>query len=132
MFGVLPAYAFYSRHAEVLGFSNVQVRWGKEDARPAMIFDDVKDLTLDGLRTETAAASGPVVWMNNVIDALVRGSRTAATDAFLRVSGARSAGISLIGNDLLRAGRHFEVTDAPPEAVREVAGVTAEPAPQRK
>jgi hypothetical protein len=41
--------------------------------------------------------------MRDVVDAFVRGGRTAAADLFLRVTGARSSGIILSGNDLSRA-----------------------------
>ncbi|MBI3697614.1 MAG: right-handed parallel beta-helix repeat-containing protein [Acidobacteria bacterium] len=93
MFGVLPAYGFYGRHAEGLALSNIHTRWDKEDLRPAMIFDDVKDLTVDGFRTDTVAGSSSLVWMNNVIGALIRGSRPALEKGLLRVSGAESKGI---------------------------------------
>ena len=88
MFGVLPAYGFYGRHAEGLALSNVLARWDKEDLRPAMVFDDVKDLTVDGFRTDTVADSSPVVWLNNAIGALIRGSRPALEKGLLRVTGA--------------------------------------------
>ncbi len=125
MFGVLPAFGFYGRHAEGLTLSNVLTRWDKEDLRPAMIFDDVKDLTLDGFRTDTVAGVSPVVWMNNVSDALVRGARTARAKGFLRVSGKSSGGITVTGSDLTRAERPIEITDAPKTAVHESGNVTA-------
>jgi len=78
-----------------------------------MVFDDVKDLTIDGFRTDTVAGAAPVIWMNNVVDALVRGARTAAAKTFLRVSGAQSKAIALVGNDLTRATRRVEITGAP-------------------
>jgi hypothetical protein len=119
MFGVLPAYGFYGRHVEGLALSSFHARWDKEDLRPSMIFDDVKDLTVDGFRTDTVAGTSPVVWLNNVAGALVRGSRTAAAKLFFRVSGAQSKGVTMIGNDLSRAERGVEVTEAPKSAVLE-------------
>lgn len=119
MFGTLPSFGFYSRHAEGLALSNVLLRWDKEDLRPAIILDDVKDVTVDGFRTDTVAGNSPVVWLNNVADALIRGSRTAAARSFLRVSGAESKGITVVGNDLTRAERRIEITDAPKSAVLE-------------
>jgi polygalacturonase len=65
MFGELPAYALYARHVEGLTVSNVRTWWEREDARPAMLFDDVRGLTVEGLR---APAASPVVWLNRVVD----------------------------------------------------------------
>ena len=52
MFGTLPAFGLYARHAEGIALSNVLLRWDKEDLRPAIIIDEVKDLTIDGFRTD--------------------------------------------------------------------------------
>jgi polygalacturonase len=46
MFGELPAWGFYVRHAEGLTMNNVKVRIRKPDYRPAFVFDDVKGLKL--------------------------------------------------------------------------------------
>lgn len=121
MFGVLPAYGFYARHADGLSLSNVELRWDREDLRPAMIFDDVRNLDLDGFRTDTAAPGSPIVWFNNTLDAFVRGSRLPAAGTFLRVSGAASQRILLLGNDLSRISRPVEFQTASKTAVREVA-----------
>ena len=108
MFGTLPAFGLYARHVEGLVLSGLQTRWEAPDVRPNLIFDDVRDLTLDGFHAGTAAGTAPVVWMHDVLDAFVRGARTAAADLFLRVTGAGSSGISLSGNDLSRARRTVE------------------------
>jgi polygalacturonase len=125
MFGTLPAFGFYARHAEGIALSNVQLRWDIEDLRPAMIVDDVKDLTIDGFRTDTVAGASPVIWLNNVADAFIRGSRTAIAKTFLRVSGPDSKQVLLLGNDLTRVERRVEITDAPKSAVQETANAVS-------
>ncbi|MEN6605458.1 MAG: glycosyl hydrolase family 28-related protein [Bryobacteraceae bacterium] len=125
MFGILPAFGLYARHAEGVALSNVQLRWDKEDLRPAMIFDDVKDLTIDGFHTDTVAGASPVVWVHNVVDAFIRGSRTAAAQVFLRASGTESQRILLTGNDLTRVTRRVEIQDAPKSAVQEVGNAVS-------
>jgi polygalacturonase len=119
MFGTLPAFGLYVRHAEAFTLSNVAARWEKEDHRPAIIADDVKDLTIDGFRTDTAAGASSVVWLNNVVDAFIRGSRPAPAQTFLRVSGAGSRRITVMGNDLTRVGKSIELVDAPKIAVQQ-------------
>jgi hypothetical protein len=120
MFGILPAYGFYARHVEGLTLSNVQVRWENDDVRPAMVFDDVKTLDVSGFRAGTATGSQPIVWMNDVVDALVRASRPVPSETFLRLSGAKTKDIKLLGNDLSNAQRSIEFQAVPKSAVTEV------------
>jgi hypothetical protein len=115
MFGPLPAFALYGRHVEGLTLTNLQARWEIDDIRPAMVFDDVKDLVLDSFQAETLAESAPAVWLNNVFGALLRGSRTAA-QTFLYVSGPASGKIRLTGND----PHTFRLSGAPPDAVEQL------------
>jgi hypothetical protein len=49
MFGELPVWGLYLRHAEGVTLKNVRLALRKDDYRPALAADDVKGLTLDGL-----------------------------------------------------------------------------------
>ncbi len=125
MFGILPAYGFYVRHADGLTLTNLQVRWDNADARPAMIFDDVKALDLDGFRAGTMSGSAPMVWMNNVVDALVRGARPVPTQTFLRLSGDQTKDIKLMGNDFAQVEHAIEFAGAPKSAATEIGNSTS-------
>ncbi len=46
MFGTLPAYGFYCRHVRNLRLRNIETTFEKNDARPALVCDDVKRLEL--------------------------------------------------------------------------------------
>lgn len=46
MFGILPAWAFYVRHATGVRLDNVDVRFERPDTRPAVVLDDVRDAQL--------------------------------------------------------------------------------------
>ncbi len=50
MFGELPAWGFYVRHARGLSFSNIKLKLADEDFRPAFVFDDVSGLNLEGIK----------------------------------------------------------------------------------
>jgi polygalacturonase len=108
MWGALPAWALYARHAEALTVRNLEARWSNEDARPAAIFDDVADLTIDGFQPGTAAGEAPLLWLNHVAGALVRGSRPAPAALFLRVSDPAGRGIVLMGNDLTQIRKPYD------------------------
>ncbi len=125
MFGTLPAFGLYARHAQGLSLSNVQLRWEKEDPRPAMILDDVTDLDIGSFRTDTVAGDSPVLWLNNVVDAFIHGSRTSAAHTFLRVSGAESQRVLLTGNDLTRVARRVELQGVSKSAVREIGNAVS-------
>ena len=56
MFGVTPAYGFYVRHARGITFDNVEVTFGSDDARPAFVLDDVKNVEF--FRTNAQLSSG--------------------------------------------------------------------------
>jgi hypothetical protein len=70
MFGVLPAYGLYIRHADGVSMRNVRAKVERSDSRPALVFDDVKDLNLDGFSGDGVAGQ-PLVWMNATRDAFV-------------------------------------------------------------
>lgn len=57
MFGTLPAYGFFVRHLDGLSMSNVQVRTGKADARPAIILDRVKGAKFFSIEARNAGNS---------------------------------------------------------------------------
>jgi hypothetical protein len=65
MFGVLPAWGFYLRHAEGIRMENVTLRAKAADYRPALVADDVRDLTLDGFHVKSAGKE-PVIVLRDV------------------------------------------------------------------
>ncbi len=99
MFGPLPAYALYARHVEGLSLRNIHTRWSKEDRRPSLIFDDVRDLDIDGFRPEKTAGEEPGIWLNDVFNVMLRGAFMGPARRFLRVTGTRSKDVKLFGND---------------------------------
>lgn len=63
MFGELPAWAFYIRHAEGIRIKNMTVKYLKEDFRPAFVVDDVKGIDLTALSIPTAKEM-PILYFN--------------------------------------------------------------------
>jgi polygalacturonase len=68
MFGRLPAYGFYCRHAAGLRFDNVLIRAMALDERPAMHFEDVRGLRLGSVEATKPASGQPVARAVNVED----------------------------------------------------------------
>jgi hypothetical protein len=55
MFGTLPAYGFYLRHARNVTLRDVEVGFAKEDLRPAFALHDVTDVHFDHVRARLAS-----------------------------------------------------------------------------
>jgi hypothetical protein len=72
--GNLPAYGLFCRHVDGLRMRNMEYVMEEPDARPALIFDDVKNLDMDGFAASPPAASGlPLIRFKEVRRAFVRG-----------------------------------------------------------
>jgi polygalacturonase len=67
LFGVLPAYGFYVRHAAGIRMDGVEVGFMTADTRPAVVLDDVRDVELRGFRAQTAAGA-PTLVLRDVDD----------------------------------------------------------------
>jgi len=57
MFGLLPAYGLYVRHASRLSFRDVEVGFVKDDTRPAVVLDDVTGIEFDHVKAQRAGAA---------------------------------------------------------------------------
>jgi polygalacturonase len=64
MWGDLPAWALYTRHADGVTIRNFDAAWTTTDARPAIVADDVSDLVLEGFQPRSTV--GPPVRLRNV------------------------------------------------------------------
>ena len=118
MFGKLPAYAFYSRHVEGLTMSHVRVQWEEADVRPAMVFDDVRNLYLDAFQAGAASGGAPLLLLHNTAGALVRGPLVPeGARLLLRVSGANSREIRVTGGLLRGAQAAAADSGAPAGAI---------------
>lgn len=64
MFGSTPAYGFYVRHVKGIEFSNVQVSYTDEEARPAFYLDDVKGADFLHVKAKRAPGTPEFVLKN--------------------------------------------------------------------
>ena len=104
MFGTLPAYGFFCRHAKNLKLHNLDLQFADDDRRPAVICDDVHDLDVFGLRADLSASADAALRLKDVQGALIHGCRPhRPIKAFVRVDGKQSTDIAIVGNDLRNA-----------------------------
>ena len=99
MFGKLPAYGFYIRHANNIKFNNVTLDYVLDENRPALVADDVNGLLIDRLHAKPTKS--PLIYLKNVQKATVSHAIvTDETPVFLYLSGSRTKNIRLISNQL--------------------------------
>jgi polygalacturonase len=55
MFGTLPAYGFYIRHAKGVEVTNVRVAVRQQDGRPAFVLDDVHNSVFRDIQTQSVS-----------------------------------------------------------------------------
>ncbi len=67
MFGELPCWALYVRHASNLSLKNVRFGLKSKDYRPACIFDDVENMKIDSLSIDSTSAM-PVIVYKDIIN----------------------------------------------------------------
>lgn len=75
MFGELPAWGFYVRHAEGIVFNNIKLVLKNDDYRPAMVFDEVKKLMVKGAYISGLKTS-PVFVLRKSDDAVLEDLQT--------------------------------------------------------
>jgi polygalacturonase len=98
MFGRLPAYGFYCRHARNVRLDRVEVSAVAADARPSLVCDDVEGLRLSAWTALSGSDSGPDMRLENVRDAFVQGCGGQRTNGvFLKVGGKDSSAIRFAG-----------------------------------
>jgi polygalacturonase len=100
-----PAYGIYARNVRGLSLQNVRLEYDQPDARPAVIFDNVQDASINGLSAKGSAGTELLRFINTK-SVLLTATRVLSDAAvFLRVEGAASSSITVDGGDLDKAAQ---------------------------
>ena len=118
MFGKLPAYGFFIRHARNVHLTDIEISFEEEDERSAVICDDVEGLDLIDVRGEGSVSGAPLFQFRNVKSAFISSSRALnPINVFLQIEG-NSKDIYLSGNDFRHANTAINLTESlPPKTV---------------
>jgi polygalacturonase len=71
MFGLLPAYGLFVRHAKNVTIDDLEIGFAKDDGRAAIVLMDVAGITFDGVKAQRAA-DVPRFALRNVTDFTAR------------------------------------------------------------
>ncbi|GAB2799487.1 glycoside hydrolase family 28 protein [Rhabdobacter roseus] len=95
MFGkYLPAYGFFVRHVKNLTLDQVQLRFVKDDHRPALVCDDVTELEISGFKAQSASGGTSLIRLADCHQTTISGVRHAGIP-FLALSGAQAGEVLL-------------------------------------
>lgn len=111
MFGDLPAYGLFCRHAENLVLDSVRLQLDKPDARPAVILDRVEDVELRASSVTPPTGEAAAIVLRNVRRGLIHAMRARPRTATLfSLSGAKTAQIHALANDFVEAQKPFQLS----------------------
>jgi len=115
-----PAYGLFARNVKGLTLHNVRFEVAKPDLRPAIVLDNVIDVSINGLSAQGNPAGESVLRFTGVQDALISAARVLTpAAAFLQLEGERNAGITVDGGDVAKAAAPLAFRDGATEkAVR--------------
>jgi hypothetical protein len=103
--GVFPAYGLYARYAKGLTLNNVRFEVATPELRPALVFDQVTDVAINGLSAQGNKDAESVLRMIDAQDVLLTATRVLSpATVFMRVEGAACSNIKIDGGDISKAG----------------------------
>ncbi len=101
MFGDLPSYGFFIRHVDGVRLHNIQFDYINSDARPAIVFDDVRGVNLSDCRFKANTSDEALLRLTNVRGADIRTSSVQGVkDTFVSVQGEASDSVVVRDNIL--------------------------------
>jgi len=99
-----PAYGLYARNVKGLTLQNVRFEFDGDDARPAIVFDNVEDAAINGLSVQGSMNAESLLRVVNSKDLLFTAIRVLTPcKALLSLEGALNDGIAIDGGDLRKA-----------------------------
>ncbi|TKC61226.1 glycoside hydrolase [Pedobacter hiemivivus] len=99
-----PAYGLYARNVKGLTLQNVRFEFAAEDARPAVVLDNVQDAAINGLSVQGSMSAESLLRVVNSKDLLFTAVRVLTPcQALLSLEGTSNEGITIDGGDLRKA-----------------------------
>jgi hypothetical protein len=104
MLGAMPAYGFYARNSRGLTLQNIRFQVSTPEMRPAVIFDHVEDVAVNGLNVQANPAAESALRCIDSKQILLTAPRLLSSAAvFLQLEGAENENIKIDGGDMSKA-----------------------------
>ncbi len=108
----LPAHGFYVRHAKNIHFENMRLMLRNPDLRPAIVFDDVLDSTLQNIQADLPSDGRPPFRLiNNRNVRFMDYHSIVDVDTLFSIEGDLTEKIVLRDNDFMSVNSPFAVSD---------------------
>jgi len=102
--GTPPAYGMFARNVRGLTLDNVRFEAKTPDLRPAIVFENVSDGTINGLTAQGHANAEALLRFSNVRDVLLSAARVLTpAAAFVKLIGSGNDRITIDGGDISKA-----------------------------
>jgi polygalacturonase len=112
MLGPMPAYGFYARNSRGITLQNVRLQMSSPDLRPAVIFDHVEDVAVNGLSVQATPAAESALRCINSKQILLTAPRLLSPAAvFLQLEGVENENIKIDGGDVSKAATALAFKD---------------------
>ena len=103
MFGAIPSWAFYVRHAKNIKLQGINLTLEHPDKRSPFIFEDVTQLKLVGIEAPIGEGASPVLHFKDVTQIMISGCLIPKNQAtFIDIPANQKHEIQLIGNGVFR------------------------------
>ncbi|SNT34813.1 Polygalacturonase [Granulicella rosea] len=123
LFGRMPAFGFYVRHAKNLHMSEIDLVSTRNDPRRMIQCEDVDGLSLRTITGTPPSQGAESILLKNVTDVSISGNYpTGRNHLFVKVQGEKCAEIALFANDLHRAKTPLQVSAEVPAGAIYVDG----------
>jgi hypothetical protein len=99
-FGVTPAYGLNLRHVNNVVLHNVKLSTIREDARPAIFFEDAKNITITDLKAKMSATAKSFIRFKSVENIYVHSCKPDAVQIPFLSFEEQAKDVSIINNDL--------------------------------
>ena len=119
MFGWLPASGLYCRHVQGLSLRDVSFTAPVQEWRNTMIFDDVRQLKVDGFTASPASGVPPLVLIGTRDSWITGASAPTDSSALAKVEGSQTSSLLITGCDVRGAAKLADISaDVNADAVR--------------
>ncbi len=108
MFGHLPSYGFFIRHAKGVTLRDIFLSYELNEERPAIYCDSVKDIELSGINAESPGGNTPYFFFKDVEGATLSNcSPGGKLKTFLRLEGKNTREIKILWNSIASGTKIF-------------------------
>jgi hypothetical protein len=108
MFGILPAYGFYMRHASNISVENIHLSTKQTDLRPAFYLTDVSNGILSNMQLQSSDATNANIELNDSRDIVIKSNIiNGKSNHLVKFGGGQVSNISLINNLLNKSSKLY-------------------------